>query len=149
MRCSSSNPSLCFSEVFLYVPWRSVDDLPSSDEECISRFLEVQERGLDGELQQESNAKLARQHKLDLLKSARDTSSVSSFAGSEYVFVSNAGTDQQELVHPDVPDPKSKQHNEVGWKPRHEYTPATVAKARDFISACLKPWMKEKKTCVN
>jgi hypothetical protein len=30
-----SNPNFCFSEVFLYVPWRSLDELPTSDDECI------------------------------------------------------------------------------------------------------------------
>jgi hypothetical protein len=82
---------------------------------------------LDGELQKESNAKLARQHQLDLLKNARDTCNVVSYAPSEYVFISN----------PDTGEPPAPESNEeiaggtnVGegneWKSRHVYSPETV-----------------------
>jgi hypothetical protein len=72
MRPNSSSRSFCFSDICLYVPWWSVDDLPNTDEDCIAQFREAQNMQLDGELQKESNARLARQHQLDLLKNARD-----------------------------------------------------------------------------
>eukprot|EP00644_Phytophthora_capsici_P017767 jgi/Phyca11/128949/e_gw1.80.34.1 len=39
MRPNSSNPNFRFSEVFLYVPWRTITDLPDTDEECLLVFL--------------------------------------------------------------------------------------------------------------
>jgi hypothetical protein len=38
----TSNPNFCFSELFLYAPWRSLADLPTTDDESIARFFEAQ-----------------------------------------------------------------------------------------------------------
>ncbi|KAG6949593.1 hypothetical protein JG687_00014763 [Phytophthora cactorum] len=124
MKPDASNPSFGFSEIFLYVPWRTLDELPQSDEECVSKFLEEQQLHLDSELLEESNAKIARQEKLDLLKNSHDSSFLTSLPSSEYVFVT---------------DPVNAKHN---------YTPEVIEKASNFLKVCLKPWLDEKKDFV-
>ncbi|OWZ08212.1 hypothetical protein PHMEG_00019282 [Phytophthora megakarya] len=38
-----SNPNFCYAELFLHLPWRSLAELPKTDEECIAAFIEAQE----------------------------------------------------------------------------------------------------------
>jgi len=43
-------PNPAVAEVFLYIPWRSLDSLPATDDECIERFISEQETVLDSVL---------------------------------------------------------------------------------------------------
>ncbi|ETN08123.1 hypothetical protein PPTG_23061 [Phytophthora nicotianae INRA-310] len=50
----STNANFCYAELFLHVPWRSLDELPKSDEECVAAFIDAQEKSLGTELMQEA-----------------------------------------------------------------------------------------------
>jgi hypothetical protein len=145
MRPDTSNPCFCFSEVFLYVPWRCLDDLPTSDEDYIAQFIDAQDLQGNDELQHEVNTKLARQHQLDLLKSSHTACSVASFPPSEYVFISNGGDESSAPSTTADNSSNAPSATDVDWKSRHEYSVETVAKARNFVKVCLKPWLKERK----
>ncbi|GMF28891.1 unnamed protein product [Phytophthora fragariaefolia] len=82
-----ANPNFCYAELFLHSPWRSLDDLPQTDEECIAAFIDAQEQNLGKELLLESNAKVARQHHLELLKRSHIVQVLEHLPPSEYVFV--------------------------------------------------------------
>lgn len=145
IRPDSSNPTFCFSEVFLYVPWRTLEELPTTDDEAIARFFQAQNSLLDAELKHESNAKLARQYQLDLIKSARSESSITALPPSEYVFVSNTDGEMLEPEPMGAVETSVNQNKPMEWKAKHTYTSAIIDKARDFLNGSLKPWVKKKK----
>lgn len=144
MKPDASDPNFCFSEIFLYVPWRTFDDLPNSDEDCIDSFLQEQEINVESEFLEESNTKILRQQKLDILKKSRDSGYLASLPASEYVFVSNTDNVLVEPCFPNTTDTSSADSHSA-WQPKHNYAPEVVAKASNFINGHLKPWMKEKK----
>jgi hypothetical protein len=44
-----------------------------------------------------------------------------------------------------VSEPPNDQREGVEWINRHAYPSELIDKARNFLNACLKPWVKEKR----
>ncbi|ETL35113.1 hypothetical protein L916_12716, partial [Phytophthora nicotianae] len=97
----STNANFCFAEIFLHKPWRTLEELSQTDDECIESFEQEQQNALESELRHESSLKLSRQAELDALKKSRAAQVHTALPSSEYVFVGDGPEDEVCLVAPD------------------------------------------------
>ncbi|GMF57207.1 unnamed protein product [Phytophthora fragariaefolia] len=132
-----ANPNFCYAELFLHSPWGSLDDLPQTDEECIAAFIDAQEQNLGEELLLESNAKVARQHHLELLKRSHIVQVLEHLPPSEYVFVDTSTIPTVESAC--AVDSLPEDCDGFQWKANHVYTPDDVVRARDFVKTVVRP----------
>jgi hypothetical protein len=107
--------------------------------------LDVKNGASTGGLKEESNAKMARQQKLDLLRKSPEACVLSTLPPSQYVFVSSASNGDAENEPPTNQRDAVQQNGETEWHSKHAYSPEVVTKAANFLNLCLKPWMKEKR----
>ncbi|GMF17089.1 unnamed protein product [Phytophthora fragariaefolia] len=138
------NADFCFAELFLHVPWRDISSLPQTDEGCIAEFLEEQEKTLDNELRQESNARITRQHNLELLKQSKTSHCCTHLPPSEYVFVEDRSIIDAIPVASSLETPLQQAITRE-WVAKHEYSVEDIQRAREFIKKNVKPYMKEKR----
>lgn len=142
------NSNFCYAELFLHTPWRELSDLPQTDSQCIAEFLREQEKTLDNELRLESNAKITRQHNLELLKHSNVSHCCQHLPPSEYVFVEEreALNGDQHINSMEAP---AKESIAANWLAKHAYSPEDIQKARSFVKTFVKPFMKEKREISN
>jgi hypothetical protein len=107
--------------------------------------LDVKNGASTGGLKEESNAKMARQQKLDLLRKSPEACVLSTLPPSQYVFVSSASNGDAENEPPTNQRDAVQQNGETEWHSKHAYSPEVVTKVANCLNLYLKPWMKEKR----
>ncbi|KUF97105.1 DnaJ subfamily B member 2 [Phytophthora nicotianae] len=146
----STNANFCFAEIFLHKPWRTLEELPQTDDECIETFEQEQQNVLESELRHESSLKISRQAELDALKKSRATQVHTTLPSSEYVFVGDGPEDESYLVAPgdDNTNETCTSTNDSSlfqWTAKRSYTSEDVTKAKTFVKTHVKPWIKLQK----
>lgn len=133
MRSDPADSDYCFSEVFLNVPWRNLQELPHSDVECVAAFHAFQSTNLD--VCRATRQSIERQTQLDLLRESRVQPLGAALPPSEWSFAVDNDTDlRQEFV--DV-DSRADSQESYG-----RYSLKEIARAEQFFVNEVRPFVR-------